>query len=42
LQRPSNERPFILFPVGFAAPGVQVPDLRRKELGEIATFLPPD
>ena len=30
LQRPSSERPFILFPVGFAADDSRVPDLKRK------------
>jgi len=32
LSRPENERPFILFPVGYPAPGARVPDLRRKPL----------
>lgn len=35
LGRPENERPFILFPVGYPAAGAVVPDLRRKPLGEI-------
>lgn len=30
LGRPSNERPFLLVPVGYPADGVQVPDIRRK------------
>jgi nitroreductase len=34
LQRPSNERPYILFPVGYPAPGCEVPDLHRKPLDE--------
>jgi nitroreductase len=35
LNRPENERPFILFPIGYAAEGCEVPDLRRKSLGNI-------
>jgi len=39
LGRPENERPFILFPVGFAADDARVPELARKPLREIAVFL---
>lgn len=39
LQRPRNERPYILFPVGFPTPDCVVPDLRRKTLAETAVFL---
>lgn len=39
LQRPENERPFILFPVGFPYPGVRVPDLARKPLAEVAVHV---
>jgi nitroreductase len=35
LGRPENERPYILFPVGYAAEDCAVPDLVRKPLGEI-------
>jgi iodotyrosine deiodinase len=35
LDRPDNERPFILFPVGYPAPDATVPDLTRKGLDEI-------
>ena len=35
LGRPESERPFILFPVGYAAEDCEVPDLSRKELGEV-------
>lgn len=38
LGRPSNERPFLLLVVGYPAPDAVVPDIRRKELEEIATF----
>jgi iodotyrosine deiodinase len=39
LQRPSNERPFLLMVTGHPAAGVEVPDLTRKPLAEVATFL---
>jgi nitroreductase len=35
LGRPDNERPFILFPVGFAADDCRVPDLKRKQLADV-------
>jgi iodotyrosine deiodinase len=35
LGRPDNERPFILFPVGYAAEGCRVPDLTRKSLSGV-------
>lgn len=38
LGRPSNERPFILFPVGYPAEDATVPDLGRKSLDEILQF----
>ncbi|UGU15628.1 nitroreductase family protein [Sinomicrobium kalidii] len=38
LQRPDNERPFLLLPVGYPAPQVFVPDLKRKELHETTVF----
>jgi len=41
LGRPANEKPYILFPVGHPAPDCEVPDLRRKGLGEVAVFDPP-
>ncbi|MGA0011251.1 MAG: nitroreductase family protein [Candidatus Nanopelagicales bacterium] len=34
LGRPATERPYILFPVGYPAPGCEVPDLHRKPLGQ--------
>jgi hypothetical protein len=40
LDRPRNERPFVLFPVGYPAADATVPDLRRKTLEEIAVFDP--
>jgi nitroreductase len=38
LQRPANERAFLLLPVGHPAPEAQVPDIRRKPLEAIAEF----
>ena len=35
LERPANERPFILIPVGYPADDAEVPDLERKPLDEI-------
>ena len=35
LERPENERPFVLFPIGFPADGCRVPDLRRKSLDQV-------
>lgn len=40
LGRPANERPYILFPVGYPAADAQVPTLRRKSLAEVATWNP--
>jgi nitroreductase len=40
LGRPRNERPFILFPVGFPASDATVPDLTRKSIDEIAIWNP--
>jgi iodotyrosine deiodinase len=39
LNRPANEKPFILFPVGYPAPDAEVPDLRRKGLEEVSVWL---
>jgi iodotyrosine deiodinase len=38
LDRPPNEKPFILFPVGYPAPDAEVPDIRRKALEEVAVW----
>jgi nitroreductase len=37
--RPENERPFILLVTGYPAENAQVPDIRRKPLEDISTFL---
>ena len=38
LNRPEHERPFLLIPVGYPAPDCTVPDIRRKDLSQIAQF----
>ena len=38
LNRPDNERPFLLIPVGYPAAGAEVPVLKRKSLEEMAVF----
>jgi nitroreductase len=38
LKRPSNERPYILFPVGYPAEAATVPDLDRKPLDDIVQW----
>lgn len=40
LQRPSHERPYILFPVGYPASGATVPDITRKPLEQALEFYP--
>lgn len=40
LGRPKNERPFILFPIGYPSDDCQVPDLDRKPLEDIAIWNP--
>ena len=39
LQRPQNEKPFLLIPVGYPATGAQVPDLQRKNLEDVSVFI---
>jgi iodotyrosine deiodinase len=39
LGRPANERPFILFPVGYPAEGCTVPAITKKPLAEVTTWL---
>lgn len=38
LNRPENERPFLLIPVGYPAEATYVPDLKRKGIEEVSTF----
>jgi nitroreductase len=39
LGRPKDERPFLVLVVGYPAEAVKVPDIARKPLGKIATFI---
>ncbi len=38
LDRPDNERPYILFPVGYPADDCEVPSISKKDLAEISTW----
>ncbi|GIV31474.1 MAG: oxidoreductase [Saprospiraceae bacterium] len=38
LQRPENERPFLLIPVGYPADDARVPDLQRKPADEVIVW----
>ena len=38
LQRPENEKPFLLIPVGYPAKETMVPDIKRKSLDEICVW----
>jgi hypothetical protein len=42
LERPENERPFALFPIGFPAPDCEVPALTRKQLEQVMVRFPED
>jgi len=39
LDRPAQERPYILFPVGYPAPGCTVPDIEKKPLGAVLRWV---
>lgn len=39
LDRPKNEKPFLLLVTGYPKKGVKVPDISKKGLDEIATFI---
>ncbi len=39
LGRPEHESPYILFPVGYPTPDCRVPDLTRKSLEEVASWV---
>jgi len=39
LKRPVNEKPFLILVVGFPSEDVIVPDIKRKSLEEISTFI---
>ena len=38
-ERPKSERPYILFPVGYPAPGCQVPAISKKTVDAVSTWL---
>ena len=38
LDRPENERPYLLIPIGYPSPETFVPKLSRKPLDEVAVF----
>jgi nitroreductase len=40
LKRPPNEKPYILFPIGYAAEDATVPDLVRKPLDAVCVWNP--
>ena len=39
LGRPENERPFVMFPIGYPLSGTLVPDLGRKPLDEVMVHI---
>lgn len=39
LERPENERPFLLIPVGYPAEDAEVPKLEKKSLDDVAIFV---
>ncbi len=38
LDRPENERAFLLMPIGYPAENTRVPDLKRKQLTEVVVY----
>ena len=38
LNRPINEKPYLLIPVGYAAENAEVPDIKRKKLDEFSVW----
>jgi iodotyrosine deiodinase len=39
LDRPANEKPFLLIPIGYPAEETWVPDLKRKDISEICVWI---
>lgn len=39
LGRPENERPFIMFPIGYPLADTKVPDIERKQLTQVSSFI---
>ena len=42
LDRPRTERPYLIVVAGYPAEGVRVPDIRRKALSDVTTFIGED
>jgi iodotyrosine deiodinase len=42
LERPDNERPFILFPIGYPHPDCQVPEISKKSPSDVTTWFESD
>lgn len=40
LERPESERPFLVLLVGYPAVDVQIPDIKKKKLDQISSFVP--
>jgi hypothetical protein len=40
LRRPRNERPYVVIPVGYAAPNATVPDIAMKPLEDVLVEIP--
>ncbi|MEM7355319.1 MAG: nitroreductase family protein [Acidobacteriota bacterium] len=40
LGRPKNEKPYILFPIGYPAADAEVPDIHRKSLDDVSIWNP--
>ena len=38
LNRPENEKPFLLIPIGYPAKNTMVPDLKRKDENEVIHY----
>jgi len=39
LNRPKNEKPYLLIPVGYPAEGVKVPNIKKKDLAEVMNLI---
>ena len=39
LERPKNEKPFLILVAGYPAKDAVLPDIKRKELAEVASFI---
>ncbi len=39
LERPKNEKPFLILVAGYPAKDAVLPDIKRKELADVATFI---